>query len=128
MKISLVIFALTTFIFHSCNNIGADYKQISIRDTSYISKTVNTALCKDLKTHLGENMLPDAKTAVSVAEIYMFNVYGREQIKNERPYDVRKYKNYWLVSGSLPEGAKGGVFYILLDQRDGQVISFHHEK
>ncbi|PTQ97940.1 NTF2 fold immunity protein of polymorphic toxin system component [Mucilaginibacter yixingensis] len=80
------------------------------------------------RNNLGKQPLPDVKTAVTVAEAYLFKIYGKERIEGERPYLVFKYKGYWFVTGSLTSGAKGGVFDMILNPKDGKVITCTHGK
>jgi hypothetical protein len=73
-------------------------------------------------------VIKDKQAAIAVAESILFNVYGEEQIKMQRPYRVCKAEQYWVLSGKLPEGMKGGVFEIALDEKDGKVIGLTHGK
>jgi len=84
------------------------------------------------KNHKGvsfaEPVIADEKTAVTVAEAIVFKIYGEEQIKDERPYTIGFAEGYWVIYGYLPEGSKGGVFEIILDSNNGEVVHLSHGK
>lgn len=80
------------------------------------------------------------ETAVDIAEEILFKTYGRSQIEDQRPYEVRLLGNkVWslkgtlnnstvekLVSGGMPEF--GGTFEIDIDPRDGKILKIIHYK
>lgn len=65
---------------------------------------------------------------ISVAENVLFQVYGEEKIRCEQPYYISKYKNKWIINGSLPEGMDGGVFEIVINADNSQIESLVHGK
>jgi hypothetical protein len=73
-------------------------------------------------------ILKDKETAILVAEQILFAGYGRKNIEYQKPYDIYKIKNYWIVSGTLPKGSLGGTFLIIMDARDSRVIRLTHGK
>jgi hypothetical protein len=64
-----------------------------------------------------DTLIRDSATAISIAEPVLFKVYGKEQILGEKPYKVQRIDGYWHISGTLPEGIKGGVFNIILSAK-----------
>ena len=68
------------------------------------------------------------KTAVKVAEAILFNVYGEEKIKEEKPYTIGFADGYWLIYGYLPQDSKGGVFEIIINSNNGEVVHLSHGK
>ena len=80
------------------------------------------------KSHFREPIIQNEKTAVKVAEAVLFNIYGEENIKNERPYTIGFADNYWILYGYLPSGYHGGVFTIIIDAENGEVVSLWHDK
>ncbi len=92
-------------------------------------KIIKEALAdKTGKQILVDKVLPDAATAIAVAEPILFKIYGKNNILDERPYSVSLVDDYWLLSGSLPKGWLGGVFFIILSAKDGRVIKLTHGK
>ena len=65
---------------------------------------------------------------MSVAENILFQIYGEETIRNEQPYYIKKYKNKWIISGSLPDDLEGGVFEITINEDNSQIESLIHGK
>lgn len=65
---------------------------------------------------------------VSVAENILFQIYGEETIRKEQPYYIKKYKNKWIISGSLPDDLEGGVFEITINEDNSQIESLIHGK
>lgn len=80
------------------------------------------------------------ETAVDIAEEILFETYGKSQIEDQRPYEVRLLGNkVWslkgtlnnstlekLVSRGMPEF--GGTFEIDIDPRDGKILKIIHYK
>lgn len=71
-------------------------------------------------------VITTSEAAIKVAEPILFEVYGKEEVLDERPYKVYKADDYWLIEGSLPKLYDGGAFEIILDARDARVMSIVH--
>src|SRR5258705_6798698 len=84
--------------------------------------------------------IPDAATALSIAEPALIKVYGKRQIDYERPLTATLEDGIWSVYGTLCcpdrkgqrtcEAGKcvGGVAALKLRQGDGRVLSISHTK
>lgn len=72
--------------------------------------------------------LIDKKAAISIAEIILFQVYGKEKIIDQRPYKTYQINNFWLIEGTLSKGKKGGVFQIIIDDRTAEIKRLTHGK
>ena len=59
-------------------------------------------------------LLPTKEVAIAVAESVLFNIYGKQHIVRERPYEAYLINGYWYISGTLPEGRMGGTFEIIM--------------
>ena len=81
--------------------------------------TLHNAIGKD-------EIITNEKTAISIAEPLLFSVYGKENIVKQRPYKIGKVQNYWVVSGSLPKPQIGGVFEMIIDSKNGEIIRLTH--
>lgn len=88
----------------------------------------NALADKSSKQILVDKVIPDKQTAIAVAEPILFKIYGKDQILGEKPYNISLIDGYWLLSGLLPEGYKGGTFLIILSEKDGRVIKLTHGK
>ena len=84
--------------------------------------------------------VPDAGTALSIAEPALIRVYGKRQIDYERPLTATLQDGIWSVYGTLccPDikgrrncevgRCAGGVAALKLRQTDGKILSISHGK
>lgn len=84
--------------------------------------------------------VPDATTALSIAEPALIKAYGKRQIDYERPLTATLEDGIWSVYGTLccpnSKGQRtcevgrclGGVAELKLRQSDGKVLSISHGK
>ena len=72
--------------------------------------------------------VPDAATAIKIAIAVWEPIYGRKQIRRQRPIVATLRGGVWLVRGSLPRGAVGGVAEADISKRDGRVSRIIHGK
>ena len=84
--------------------------------------------------------MPDAATALKIAEPILVRTYGKHQIDYERPFSAKLVGSVWVVTGTLccpdakgqricePFQCAGGVAELKLRQRDGKVLSVTHGK
>lgn len=92
--------------------------KLSLADTTLHNAAKNT-----------EQLLIARKdVAISVAEPYLFSIYGKDAMLGEKPYEAYLIDNYWVVMGTLPEGMLGGTFMIILDATNGKVLRITHGK
>ncbi len=66
--------------------------------------------------------------AIEFAEMILWEIYGKKNIKKQKPYDVFLIDKYWFLKGTLPKGMKGGTFMIIIDSQDYKVIRITHGK
>ena len=71
-------------------------------------------------------LIKDEKQFIRIVEPILFDIYGKERIIDERPYEVYFAKNYWIISGSLTPGVEGGVFMAITDARNCEIIRIEH--
>lgn len=71
-------------------------------------------------------LLPTKEIAVAVAEPVLFNIYGKQHIVRERPYEAYLINGYWYISGTLAEGYRGGTFEIIMEANNGRVVHLTH--
>jgi hypothetical protein len=120
------------------NRITKDYLRYIFNGKYFECREFENALdevmltLKDTSVHnvvnLESNIIKDSKTAIAVAEPILFGIYGKDNIENQKPYDVQYVEVYWVVSGTLKEGVDGGTFLIIMDSRNGQVLRITHGK
>ncbi len=89
--------------------------------TSFIPKNKMTTLNE-------RDYVPNAETAIRVAEAIWLPIYGNS-IEGNKPFVASlKEKNIWIVSGNLPKNAKGGVPYIEIQKSDCKILEVSHGK
>lgn len=75
------------------------------------------------------DMISTEDQAIDFTELILFNLFGKEAIESQKPYNIGKSENYWLLTGTLPkEMQKGGTFLIVFDSRDCKIIRITHGK
>jgi hypothetical protein len=81
--------------------------------------------------------VPDAATAVKLAEKVLANVYGKKKIEGEKPFEASLSGGIWHVGGTLYCGKDrsfkgvqcvGGVAMADIRQSDGRVLKTGHGK
>ena len=84
--------------------------------------------------------VPDAATALKIAEPLLIKTYGKRQIDYERPLTAKLEGDIWTIYGTLccpdrnehrtcEEGkCDGGVAVLKLRQSDGKILSITHYK
>ncbi len=76
-----------------------------------------------------EGFVPTKEVAIKIAVAVWEPIYGADKIANEKPYKaVLDEKGVWTVTGSLPEGAKGGVAEARIAKVDARIIAVMHYK
>jgi len=75
-----------------------------------------------------DGFVPDARTAIRIAEAVLGPIYGEAKIQAERPFKATLSKGTWIVEGSLPEGWDGGVATVKISKRDGRILFVIHGK
>ncbi|MEM6966546.1 MAG: NTF2 fold immunity protein [Bacteroidota bacterium] len=85
-------------------------------------KKVKDNLNKKVKTLLTE------KDAYKLSLWYAKMIYGRKRIRSQKPHNVFKVDDLYIVYGSLKKDEKGGVFEIVINLKDGAVEYLSHGK
>lgn len=75
-----------------------------------------------------EGYVPDEETAINIAVAVWIPIYGKEQIESEKPYKAVLENDIWHVTGSLPEGWRGGVAGAEISKDNGRIIRISHGK
>ena len=129
IKIKAIYFlTLLTFTLTACGQTKGDR---TILGKAYAEQELKSSLADKSKHNVIDNktaIIKDSLTAINVAEPILFSIYGKDNITKQRPYEVYFKDNYWLITGTLPSGWKGGTFLIIIDSRDCKVIRISHGK
>ena len=75
--------------------------------------------------------VPDAKTAIRIAEAIWTPIFGEREIRSERPYRAELRGRVWHVYGSLPPPPPGwmhvgGVAEAEIDRYPGKILRVYH--
>ena len=74
----------------------------------------------------GRVLIDSEERAIELAEFYLFEIYGRDQIIAQSPYDVFHIDHRWIISGTWD--GPGGTFLIIFDDITGYVLQITHGK
>jgi hypothetical protein len=75
-----------------------------------------------------EGYVPNAETAVKVAEAVLSPVYGKAKIASERPFVAKLRGGVWRVEGTMHTTGHGGVALVEISKSDGQILRMTHGK
>jgi len=76
-----------------------------------------------------KGFVPDAATAIRIAEAVWIPIYGEVKIAKEKPFKVTLRGDVWTVTGKdLPPGSAGGVAEADISKRDGRILRVIHGK
>lgn len=94
------------------------------------SKTQLDIFLKDSTTNLlnGKTLIADKQTLINITEPILFKIYGKENIIEQRPYEIYLFDDYWIMSGTIPQNMVGGTFTIALNKKTCKVIGITHGK
>ena len=123
-KAYLFALALTLVIAASGN---AFCQKQTDQNEAYAKEVLKRALSeqnRDIKV----TAVNDFASFIKVIEPVLFNIYSKENIQGERPYQLYHMGKYWLAMGTLPAGYVGGVFELVLDTEKQRIIYIMHGK
>jgi hypothetical protein len=78
--------------------------------------------------------VPDAATAIKVAQAVLVPIYGEKRVRVERPFTARLEGNTWIVKGTLPHSKNpnyvvlGGTMVAEIDRETGRINAVYHTK
>src|SRR5688572_24100039 len=75
-----------------------------------------------------DGYVPNAATAVAIAEAVLIPIYGEKEIAADRPYRATLVGGVWTVSGTLPPNTVGGTAVAMIAKDDGRVVRVFHEQ
>jgi hypothetical protein len=110
---------------------GQQQTERTILGMSYAEKELKSALADKTQHNVVDNktvIIKDSLTAISVAETILFSIYGKDNITQQRPYEIYFVSNHWIIWGTLPKKHVGGTFLIIMDARDSKILRITHSK
>jgi hypothetical protein len=72
--------------------------------------------------------VPDARTAVRIAEAVWIPIYGAKTLADEKPFVATRRGNIWYVQGTRTGKAPGGTAEAEIDGQSGKIIRVSHGK
>ena len=69
-----------------------------------------------------EGLVPDKDTAIKIAEVILFRLYGQDNITTQKPYIVTQDENIWWVCGTGKQGMLGSYFKIAISQQTAAIL------
>ena len=124
----IFFFALLTI---SLKTSGQTKSERLILGKSYAQQQLNSALSDKVQHNVIDNesiIIKDSLTAIKIAEPILFSIYGKDNITKQQPYEIYLIDNYWVITGTLPEGHKGGTFLIIINAINNKIIKITHGK
>lgn len=73
-------------------------------------------------------IITNKETAVKIAETILFEIYGKKNIENQKPYEIYKFENFYVILGTIPKNSVGGTFIIIIDGTNSKILKISHGK
>ena len=70
--------------------------------------------------------VPNEATAIRIAVAIWEPIYGKEAIAKQAPYVAKLESKAWIVKGTLPPHALGGVAIAEISKDDARIIRVSH--
>lgn len=122
---SFVVFLLSVNVYSQVKNnritLGRSHAENELKITLANEKNDNVINNESL-------LIKSKDLAVKIAEPILFDIYGRHNIIEERPYEIFLIDKYWVISGTIPLNSKGGTFLIIIDARNAKIMRIIHGK
>ncbi len=86
---------------------------------------------KELSVKPKDGFVPNAETAVKIAEAVLVPVYGEKKISGERPFKAAREGDVWRVTGTLNCGSPncvGGTAVVRISKTTGEILFVGHYK
>jgi|TARA_B110000211_G_scaffold29480_1_gene29787 hypothetical protein len=110
-------------------NIQAQDSEKKSNELKYAEQLLEYALKNKFdRIKMEFKLIPKKENAIKYAEVILFELYGKENIESEKPYQVHLIEEYWVINGTLPKGMKGGVFELVFDSWNGKILILKHGK
>jgi hypothetical protein len=97
----------------------------------YAKEELDEALAKKgVYNVIGQDglIIKNGNSAVKIAESILFDIFGKSNIEEQKPYEKYLINNYWVVLGTLSKRSKGGTFLIIIDAKNAEVLKISHGK
>lgn len=132
-KFKILILILLIMFFMGCNNKNTTTFNKEKNEHDTLEFFINEKLSsKDYLNDKGyfpkDGLVPTAEVAFQLSEYLLINLFGKETIEEQKPFSVNLENDIWLIEGTLEEGYKGGVAYIEIRKKNGEILKVTHSK
>lgn len=79
--------------------------------------------CQSKMTEVPNSFVPDATSAIKLAEIYLEPIYGRPTISSQLPLTATLDDSVWTVRGTVNSGIIGEQIVLEMNRENGAVRS-----
>lgn len=123
------IYTFTLFLLAtSLVTCGQNNNDRIILGREHAQDQIKKALTNKTTQPFYDTLIKNKELAISIAEPILFNIYGENQIIEERPYECYLIDGFWYIAGTIPKGWKGGGFEIIINAKNAQIIKLTHYK
>jgi hypothetical protein len=125
MKLGLIL--IIGFLIST--NLQAQESEKNSDELIHAEQLLDYALKNKSERKIMESpLIPKKENAIDYAENILFELYGKEKIESEKPYQIHLINDYWVMIGTLPKGMKGGTFELVIDSWNGKILILRHGK
>lgn len=105
-------------------------KSIIMAVSFVIILAVSISYSYDEKNMPKDGFVPNAETAIAIAEAVCIPIYGKEKINDEQPFKANLMDDgSWYVEGKWNHAsAKGGTVVVKIRKSDGKILEVNHGK
>lgn len=117
--------------------------------TNQTGTTASTSSSSQASHVPPEGFVPNAATAIKIAEAVLVPIYGEQKIRHERPFTATLEGDVWTVSGTFPPhknarvptpehpltrkeinvwATSGGAALVEISKQDGRILRVTHGK
>ena len=87
----------------------------------------DSLFCSDSSLRrFGKELINTSEVAAQIGICYLNDIYGKDVIKEEIPFNIIEFQHSWLMEGSLPPDSYGDAASIYIAKKDGMVIHYMH--
>ena len=117
------------FLFISVTAYSQNYTDRSLAGEAKAKEHLKKTLADPkVDNMVGDNivLIDDKETALSIAEVILFKIYGKEEMKKQKPFEIYKDQSHWIIMGTLPNTAFGSTALCILDSRNAKIVKVHY--
>jgi hypothetical protein len=118
------VLLLAQLLLGACNiNLNSSSSDHELHAKEFISRLRN-----EMELPIVNTPTITRRAVIKIAEPVLFKTYGERNIKMQKPYKTYLIDGYWHICGTIKKMDFGGVFEIVLNGENGQVIKVTHGK